>query len=87
MRRACICMQLPRKSLSKRLCLQLPPPADAGAAPHLTNRAHPASSPSPGQVRTVGSLVRANALRSANTTSVNVSFGSKANEERVATVA
>jgi len=36
-------------------------------------------------VRTVSSLVRANALRSAATNSVDVTFGSKANEDRVAT--
>ncbi len=39
------------------------------------------------QVRTVSSLLRSNALRSVNSKSVNVSFGSKSNEERVATVA
>ncbi|KXZ54985.1 hypothetical protein GPECTOR_3g150 [Gonium pectorale] len=37
-------------------------------------------------VRTVGSLIRSNALRSADSKSVNVSFGSKANDQRVATV-
>ncbi|KIY94356.1 geranylgeranyl reductase [Monoraphidium neglectum] len=35
-------------------------------------------------VRTVTSIVRANALRSKDSNSVDVSFGSKANEERVA---
>lgn len=35
------------------------------------------------QVRTVSSILRSNALRSVNSKSVNVSFGSKANEERV----
>ncbi|GIL85410.1 hypothetical protein Vretimale_10634 [Volvox reticuliferus] len=34
-------------------------------------------------VRTVSSLIRSNALRSVNSKSVNVSFGSKANDERV----
>ncbi|KAG2425329.1 hypothetical protein HXX76_013744 [Chlamydomonas incerta] len=34
-------------------------------------------------VRTVSSILRSNALRSVNSKSVNVSFGSKANEERV----
>jgi geranylgeranyl reductase len=37
-------------------------------------------------VRTVSSLIRSNALRSVNSNSVNVTFGSKANEERVAAV-
>lgn len=34
-------------------------------------------------VDTVGSLLRANALRSADSKSVNVSFGSKSNEEKL----
>ncbi|PNH02502.1 Geranylgeranyl diphosphate reductase, chloroplastic [Tetrabaena socialis] len=37
------------------------------------------------EVRTVSSILRANALRSTASKSVNVSFGSKGNEERVAT--
>jgi geranylgeranyl reductase len=38
-------------------------------------------------VETVGSLLRSNALRSAASKGVNVSFGSKSNEEKLQSVA
>ena len=38
-------------------------------------------------VGTVGSLLRANALRARDSKSVNVSFGSKSNEEKVTAAA